>query len=89
MITGANGNCLIGSLQVSSLCSGGCIPCLNDFLIHIKAINKEGEFYGIKAISAEGQLNDVKGVKVAEEALEATINGVDIQAHIKSLPQTN
>ncbi len=56
-------------------------------IIHIKAIDKEGAFYGIKAISVEGQLNDVKGIKVSEDELEATINGVEIQAHIKSLPQ--
>jgi hypothetical protein len=56
-------------------------------ILHIKAINKEGGFYGIKAISPEGKLNDVKGVKMASQNVEATINGVEVHAHIKALPQ--
>lgn len=56
-------------------------------IIDIKAISPEGSFYGIKAISPEGQLNDVKGVKMFRTDLEATINGVEVHAHIKALPQ--
>ena len=56
-------------------------------IIDIKAINEEGVFYGVKAISPEGILNDVKGVKMMEDRLESTINGVDVEAHIKALPQ--
>ncbi len=56
-------------------------------IIDIKAINPEGTFYGIKAISPEGQLNDVKGVKMFSAEVETTINGVDVHAHIKALPQ--
>ena len=56
-------------------------------LVHIKAINAKGEFYGIKAISPEGQMNDVKGVKMVKEDLETNLNGVDIYAHIKAIPQ--
>ena len=56
-------------------------------IIDIKAINNEGTFYGIKAISPTGQLNDVKGVKMYKNDLEATINGVEVHAHIKALPQ--
>ena len=56
-------------------------------LVHIKAINSRGEFYGVKAISPSGQLNDVKGVKMVKADLETTINGVDVYAHIKAIPQ--
>lgn len=56
-------------------------------IIDIKAINNEGTFYGIKAISPEGKLNDVKGVKMFPSDLETTINGVEVHAHIKALPQ--
>jgi len=56
-------------------------------IIDIKAINDEGTFYGIKAISPEGQLNDVKGVKMFSNDQEATVNGVEVHAHIKALPQ--
>ena len=56
-------------------------------LVHIKAINSRGEYYGVKAISPSGQLNDVKGVKMVKEDLETTINGVEIYAHIKAIPQ--
>ncbi|MEJ2583892.1 MAG: hypothetical protein P8Z38_02250 [Robiginitalea sp.] len=56
-------------------------------IIDIKAINNEGTFYGIKAISPTGQLNDVKGVKMFGNDREATVNGVDVHAHIKALPQ--
>jgi len=58
-------------------------------IIHIKAISTEGAFYGIKAISPEGQLNDVKGVKMTKENTELLVNGVEVQAHIKALPQIN
>lgn len=56
-------------------------------ITHIKAISKTGDFYGIKAISPEGMLNDVKGVKMSEADQEAIINGVNVHAHIKALPQ--
>lgn len=56
-------------------------------IIDIKAIGKGGDFYGVKAISPEGQLNDVKGVKMEEGDLEATLHGVAVHAHIKALPQ--
>ena len=57
-------------------------------IVHIKAINKSGEFYNIEAISPKGWINDVKGVKMFKTSIEATINGVDIFAHVKSIPQT-
>ena len=58
-------------------------------IIHIKAIDKEGTFYGIKAISPDGQLNDVKGVKMHKEDRELIVNGVEVYAHVKALPQVN
>ncbi len=71
-----------GKLDVKGVSSSGNI-------IHIKAISKEGAFYGIKAISPEGQLNDVKGVKMSKERIELMVNGVEVHAHIKALPQIN
>lgn len=56
-------------------------------LVHIKAISSKGEFFGVKAISPSGQLNDVKGVKMVKDDLETTINGVEVYAHIKAIPQ--
>jgi len=56
-------------------------------IINIKAIAKNGEFYGVKAISPEGELNDVKGVKMSSDAVEYKINGIEIGAHVKALPQ--
>ncbi len=58
-------------------------------ILHIKAISSDGAFYGIKAISPEGEMNDVKGVKMSDEDREAVVNGVEVHAHIKALPQTN
>ena len=56
-------------------------------IVHLKAISKEGDFYGVKAISPDGELNDVKGIKIAKEEIEMTVNGLDIYAHVKALPQ--
>ena len=56
-------------------------------IINIKAIGKNGDFYGVKAISPEGELNDVKGVKMSSDAVEYTINGIDVAAHVKAVPQ--
>jgi hypothetical protein len=58
-------------------------------IIHIKAINSKGEFYNIEAISPKGWINDVKGIKMLDSPVEMTINGVDIFAHVKSIPQLN
>jgi hypothetical protein len=57
-------------------------------IIHIKAISPDGAFYGVKAISPEGKLNDVKGVKVSEMDIETVLNGVEVHAHVKALPQS-
>ena len=56
-------------------------------LFHIKALSPEREMYGVKAISRSGHVYDVKGIKVSEEAIEGKIHGVEVQAHIKALPQ--
>lgn len=56
-------------------------------IVHIKAITDDGMLYNIEAISPKGWINDVKGVKMTKENVEATINGVDVFAHIKSIPQ--
>jgi hypothetical protein len=56
-------------------------------IIDIKAIGPDGAFYGVKAISPAGLLNDLKGVKMSTDTREGTVNGVDINAHVKALPQ--
>jgi len=56
-------------------------------IVHIKAITNKGVLYNVEAISPKGWINDVKGVKMTKENVEATINGVDVFAHIKSIPQ--
>ena len=56
-------------------------------IIHLKAVNPNGDFYGIEAISPKGWINDVRGIKMFDSPVEATINGVEIFAHIKSIPQ--
>ena len=56
-------------------------------IIHIKAITKDGVIYGVKAISPEGELNDVKGIKMFKEQVELILNGVEVYAHVKALPQ--
>jgi hypothetical protein len=58
-------------------------------VIHINAINTDGAFYNIEAISPKGWINDIKGIKMMKTHLEMTINGVDVYAHIKSIPKAN
>ena len=56
-------------------------------VIHIKAIAFDGTFYGVKAVSPKGHVYDVKGIKVSDDPIEAHINGVNVAAHIKAIPQ--
>ncbi len=56
-------------------------------IIHLKAIGEDGEYYGVKAISTEGEMRDVKGVKFNTSERETVVNGVEIRAHVKALPQ--
>jgi len=58
-------------------------------IINIRAINSDGSFYNIQAISPKGWINDIEGVKMFKTPVEATINGVDIFAHVKSIPLAN
>jgi hypothetical protein len=56
-------------------------------IIHVKAIGPKGEHFGVKAIAPEGWVFDVKGVKVSPERIEGKVNGVEIEAHVKAMPQ--
>ncbi len=56
-------------------------------IIHLNVVDEEGLLYNIEAISPKGWINDVKGIKMLKEPIEMTINGVDVYAHIKSIPQ--
>lgn len=58
-------------------------------IIHIQAIDKDGRSYNIEAISPKGWINDVKGIKMLKTPVELTLNGVDVYAHVKSVPQQN
>ena len=50
----------------------------------IKCVTSDGERLGLKAISPAGQVYDVKGIKELPEEVEL---GVEIEAHIKAVPQ--
>ena len=56
-------------------------------IIHLSVVDQDGLLYNIEAISPKGWINDVKGIKMLKEPIEMTINGVDVYAHIKSIPQ--
>lgn len=56
-------------------------------VVHIRAVTEDSEFYNIIAISPEGKVNTIKGIKMSKNEVEATINGVEIFAHVKSLKQ--
>lgn len=58
-------------------------------IIHIQAIDKDGRSYNVEAISPKGWINDVKGIKLLKTPVELTLNGVDVYAHVKSVPQQN
>ena len=56
-------------------------------IIHLSVVDEDGLLYNIEAISPKGWINDVKGIKMMKEPLETVINGIDVFAHIKSIPQ--
>ena len=56
-------------------------------IIHLSVVDKDGLLYNVEAISPKGWINDVKGIKMMKEPIEMVINGVDVYAHIKSIPQ--
>jgi hypothetical protein len=43
--------------------------------------------YGVKAVSRSGHVYDIKGVKMSDEDVEMTYEGVEVKAHVKALPQ--
>ena len=51
----------------------------------IKAINENGEFYGVKAFAPDGKLNEVKGIKIFERKVEMKIQGNPVYAHLKAI----
>ena len=58
-------------------------------IIHIKAIYQNIVFYNVIAISPDGKTNAVKGIKLSDEDIESTVNGIEIYAHVKSLRFAN
>jgi len=58
-------------------------------IIDIKVMDNDGTIYAVKAISPKGELNDVKGIKLLSQEIEMKLNGLDIYAHVKALPQVH
>lgn len=56
-------------------------------IVHIRAIDKEGTLYNVVAISPEGYMNNVKGMKMGQDVVETTIQGVKVYAHVKAIHQ--
>jgi len=56
-------------------------------IVHIRAIYDNMIFYNVVAISPDGTTNAVKGIKLKPGNIETTINGIEVFAHIKSIPQ--
>jgi hypothetical protein len=56
-------------------------------IVHLRAIDKNHKRYNIIAISPLGNVMDVKGIKMMDTEVEGEINGVEVFAHIKSIPQ--
>ncbi|MCW5519435.1 hypothetical protein J1N09_06275 [Aureitalea sp. L0-47] len=54
-------------------------------IIHLRAIDDGLEYYNIISISPFGDVNQVKGLKMMDSDVEATINGVKIYAHVKAI----
>lgn len=57
-------------------------------IVHIRAIYNNMIFYNVVAISPSGKTNAVKGIKMSSDKVETTVNGTEVFAHIKSIPQT-
>lgn len=58
-------------------------------IIHLRAIDDNLEYYNIISISPFGDVNQVKGLKMMDSDVEATINGVKIYAHVKAIKVTS
>ena len=58
-------------------------------IIHLRAIDDGLEYYNIIAISPFGDVNQVKGLKMMDSDVEATISGVKIYAHVKAIKITS
>lgn len=56
-------------------------------IVHIRAIYEDMIFYNVVAISPDGITNAVKGIKLRPGNIETTIHGIEVFAHIKSIPQ--
>ncbi len=56
-------------------------------IVHIRAIYEDLIFYNVIAISPDGKINAVKGIKMNTDEVETTVNGIEVFAHIKSIPQ--
>jgi hypothetical protein len=56
-------------------------------IVHLRAIDKGHKRYNIIAISPLEDVMAVKGVKMMDTEVEAVLNGVQIFAYVKSIPQ--
>jgi hypothetical protein len=55
--------------------------------IGIAAFDSTEQFFAVKAVSPEGAVRDVVGVKFSQENVEIEIEGIQVLAHVKALPE--
>ena len=61
----------------------------NGSVIDIKAIGEYGNYYGVKAFSSSGFFNDVKGIKLSDNKVEGTENGISFFSHVKAIKKAS
>ena len=57
-------------------------------LIDVCAINEGDMHYNILAFSPDGHTNVLKGLKMTKDDVEVKLNGIEVFAHIKAIPQS-
>lgn len=79
-------------LDIKAITEGGIVLPVKGVsksgnIVHIRAIDEGIIFYNVVAVSPDGTTNAVKGIKLKPGNIETTIHGIDVFAHIKSIPQ--
>lgn len=54
-------------------------------VIAIYAIGEDDAQYSLLAMAPDGMVNTIKGLKMSSRTLEATVNGVEVFAHVKAI----
>jgi hypothetical protein len=55
-------------------------------IVHIRAIYEDRGFFNVVAIDPDGKINAVKGIKMTSDKVETRVQGIQVFAHIKSIP---